>query len=148
MPRVELAPVGPDERPALEGLVRAWYAEDGMAFDARRQGKALRALAAGDPYGLAWLVRHAGETVGYAVVALGFSLESGGRDALIDELYIVPAARGRGLGGQVLALIEREARGRGLKRLYLEVAHGNRAQNLYRRAGFARHRRYLMSKDL
>jgi ribosomal protein S18 acetylase RimI-like enzyme len=81
-------------------------------------------------------------------VALGFSLESGGRDALIDELYIAPAARGRGRGGAVLALIEREARGRGLKRLYLEVAHGNRAVELYRRAGFSDHRRYLMSKDL
>jgi ribosomal protein S18 acetylase RimI-like enzyme len=148
MREVVLAPAGPDERAALEALVRAWYAEGDLRFDAERQGKALDALTAGDPLGLAWLVRHAGATVGYVVVALGFSLESGGRDALIDELYIVPAARGRGLGGEVLALIEREAHGRGLKRLYLEVAHGNRAVELYRRAGFVDHRRYLMSKDL
>lgn len=148
MPDVELAPVGPDERPALEALVRAYYAEPGMAFDEQRHGAALAALAAGDPYGLAWLVREAGAIVGYVVVALGFSLESGGRDALIDELYIAPAARGRGLGGAVLALVEREARARGLKRIYLEVAHGNRAVGLYRRAGFSDHRRYLMSKDL
>ena len=47
--------------------------------------------------------------VGYVVVTLGFSLESGGRDGFIDELYIAPAARGRGIGAKVLALVEREA---------------------------------------
>lgn len=148
MPEVVLAPAAAGDRAALEALVRAWYAEDGIRFDPGRQGAALDALTAGEPSGLAWLIHHAGETVGYVVVALGFSLESGGRDALIDELYVVPSARGRGLGGAVLALIEGEARRRGLKRLYLEVAHGNRAVDLYRRAGFVDHRRYLMSKDL
>jgi len=115
MPEVALAPAGPGERAALEALVRAWYAEGGLRFDAGRQGAALAALTAGDPFGLAWLVRHAGATVGYVVMAQGFS---------------------------------RDARGRGLQRLYLEVAHGNRALDLYRRAGFLDHRRYLMSKDL
>jgi ribosomal protein S18 acetylase RimI-like enzyme len=56
--------------------------------------------------------------------------------------------RGRGIGAQVLALVEHEARVRGLARLYLEVAHGNPALSLYRRAGFTDHRRHLMSKFL
>src|SRR5918996_6338733 len=93
-----LATVGPGDRAALEPLVRAYYAEDGLAFDQRRQGAALTALLAGDPLCLAWLVRLAGESVGYVVVSLGFSLESGGRDGFIDELYIAPAARGGGIG--------------------------------------------------
>ena len=49
---------------------------------------------------------------------------------------------------RVLALVEDEARAHALKRLYLEVAHGNPALALYRRAGFVDHRRYLMSKSL
>ena len=56
--------------------------------------------------------------------------------------------RGRGIGARVLALVEQEARGRGLQRLYLEVGHGNPAHGLYRRAGFVDQRRYLMSKFL
>lgn len=143
-----LTPVGPGDRAALEAMVRAYYAEDGLAFDERCQGAALAALLDGDPLGLAWLVRLADATIGYVVLTLGFSLESGGRDGFIDELYIAPPARDRGLGAKVLALIECEARAQGLKRLYLEVGHDNPAQGLYRRAGFVDHRRYLMSKPL
>jgi ribosomal protein S18 acetylase RimI-like enzyme len=145
---VALVPLGPGDRAALEPMVRGYCAEDGLAFDERRQGAAIAALLDGDALGLAWLVRQAGAIVGYVVLTLGFSLESGGRDGFIDELYIVPPLRGRGLGADVLALVEREARGRGLKKLYLEVGHDNPARALYRRAGFVDHRRYLMSKPL
>lgn len=143
-----LVPVGQGDRAALEAMVRAYYAEDGLTFDERRQGAALSALVANDPLCLAWLVQSAGETVGYVVVTVSFSVESGGRDGFIDELYIAPSMRGRGIGAQVLSLVEHEARARGLARLYLEVAHGNPALSLYRRAGFTDHRRHLMSKFL
>jgi GNAT superfamily N-acetyltransferase len=143
-----LAPVGPHDRAALEPLVRAYYAEDFLAFDERRQGTALAALLDGDPLCLAWLVRLEGATIGYVVVTLGFSIESGGRDGFIDEFFIVPPMRGRGIGARVLALVEQEARRQGLERLYLEVGHGNRAKSLYRRAGFVDHPRHLMSKFL
>jgi ribosomal protein S18 acetylase RimI-like enzyme len=145
---VVLAPVGPGDRAALEPMVRAYYAEDGLAFDEQRQGAALTAVLDGDPLCLAWLVRIADATVGYVVLTLGFSLESGGRDGVIDELFVAPSVRGRGIGAKVLALIDQEARARDLKRLYLEVGHDNPARGLYRRAGFVDHRRYLMSKYL
>jgi ribosomal protein S18 acetylase RimI-like enzyme len=145
---VVLAPVGPGDRAALEPMVRAYYAEDGLAFDEARQGAALAAMLDGDPLCLAWLVRVADATVGYVVVTLGFSLESGGRDGVIDELFVAPSMRGRGIGAKVLALVEQEARARGLNRLYLEVGHDNPAQGLYRRAGFVDHGRHLMSKYL
>jgi len=145
---VALVPAGPRDRAALEAMVRAYYAEDGLTFDERRQGAAIGAVLDGDPLSLAWLVQHAGAVAGYVVLTLGFSLESGGRDGFVDELYIAPPARGRGLGGLVLVLVEREASALGLKRLYLEVGHDNPAQGLYRRAGFVDHRRYLMSKPL
>jgi ribosomal protein S18 acetylase RimI-like enzyme len=143
-----LVAVGPADRPALEPMVRAYYAEDGLELDERRQGAALSALLAGDPLCLAWLIQLAGETIGYVVVTVGFSVESGGRDGFIDELYVAPAMRGRGVGARVLALVEHQARARGLGRLLLEVAHGSPALNLYRRAGFTGHPRHLMSKFL
>jgi ribosomal protein S18 acetylase RimI-like enzyme len=143
-----LVPAGPGDRAALEAMVRAWYAEEGLAFDERRQGAALTAVLEGDALAFAWLVRHQGAMVGYVVLTLGFSLESGGRDGFVDELYIAPAMRNRGLGAKVLGLVEREASSRGLNKLYLEVGHDNPAQGLYRRAGFIDHRRHLMSKPL
>ena len=66
-----------------------------------------------------------GGPVGYVVLTWSFSIESGGLDGYIDELFLLPEVRGRGLGRRVLALAEQEARRLGLLRLYLEVEHGN-----------------------
>jgi ribosomal protein S18 acetylase RimI-like enzyme len=90
------------------------------------------------------LVRLDGRVIGYVVLTWSFSLESGGLDGYIDELFLEPEVRGRGIGTRVLAQAVLEARRRGCLRLCLEVEHGNPAINLYRRAGFVDHRRHLM----
>ena len=54
--------------------------------------------ARGHPLARAWLIREGGRVVGYAVLGLGFGIEYGGADAFVDDLYLVPEARGRGLG--------------------------------------------------
>jgi GNAT superfamily N-acetyltransferase len=43
------------------------------------------------------------EAVGYIVVTLGYSMEYGGRDAFVDDLFLAAAHRGRGLGTAALA---------------------------------------------
>ncbi len=144
----DLVPVASADLTVLEGLVRAYYAEDGLTFHEQRQPDALARLVEGEALGRAWLVRQGARVVGYVVLTWSFSVESGGLDGYVDELFLAPEVRGRGLGARVLALAELEARRLGLLRLYLEVEHGNRALNLYRRAGFVDHHRHLMSKRL
>ena len=143
-----LAPLRPADLALLESMVRAYYVEDGHSFDAARQRAALAALVEGEPLGRGWLVMLAGRPVGYAVLTLGFSIEAGGCEGCLDELFLVPEVRGRGVGRRVLGLVEEEARRLGVRRLFLEVEHGNQAGALYRRAGFVDHRRHLMSKPL
>jgi GNAT superfamily N-acetyltransferase len=143
-----LIPLAPGDLPLLECFVRASYIDDGHEFHEERQTAALGALVAGGALGHGWLVRHGETAVGYVVLALGFSIEAGGCEACVDELYLVPEARGRGLGARILAWLEDEARRRGVQRLFLEVEPGNRAITLYRRAGFVDHGRYLLSKRL
>jgi hypothetical protein len=46
-----------------------------------------------------WLVRKADSLIGYIAVCYSYSIEFGGRDAFIDEFYIVAAERGKGTGG-------------------------------------------------
>jgi ribosomal protein S18 acetylase RimI-like enzyme len=145
---VRLAAVVRTDLPLLEQLVRAYYAEDGHAFRDDRQLPALAALAEGEAFGRAWLIRLGARSVGYAVLAFSFSVEAGGPEACIDEIYILPEVRKRGIGRRVLALLEREARGQGVRRMFLEVARHNRAIGLYRRAGYLDHDRFLMSKRL
>jgi len=142
-----LIPVHTEDLATLEAMVRAYYDEDGLAFG-EGQVRALKALVERDCHGLVWFVEQADETIGYVILTLGFSVESGGRDGFVDELYVTRPWRGRGIGAKVLVLVEREAGARGLLKLYLEVEHGNRAKVLYRRVGFSDHQRHLMSKPL
>jgi hypothetical protein len=49
-------------------------------------------------FGLAWLIPDSATAVGYTVLCFGYSLEYLGRDAFIDEFYLVESHRGRGRG--------------------------------------------------
>jgi ribosomal protein S18 acetylase RimI-like enzyme len=150
----EIIPTMPVLRPAtsadvepLLGLVEAFHSEDGYPFrEEETRINLLRLL--GDPQlGRLWVVEDAGALAGYLVLALGFSLEFRGRDAFVDELYLAPSHRGRGLGKQALALAEAACRELGVRALHLEVERDNdEALGLYRKAGFVDHDRYLMTK--
>ena len=87
---------------------------------------------------------------GYIVLTIGYSLERGGRDAFIDELFVRAERRGCGLGAQAVAIAEAGARRRGVRAVHLEVDHTNeRARRLYERVGFSLRQRYqLMTKVL
>ena len=106
-------------------------------------------LLRGDAFGYGWLIRVNDVPVGVVIVSLGFSVEYGGYDAFIDELYIAPPFRRRGLATRALKFAERFCRERDVTTVHLEVARGNRAANaVYRRAGFRTHGLVLMSKAM
>jgi ribosomal protein S18 acetylase RimI-like enzyme len=139
----------PASRPHLEALAREYLAESGERFDAGRHGRAIDMLIAGDPIGRGWLIEIEGVAQGYVVVCLGFSIEHGGYDSFIDELYVRPAFRGQGLGRAALAHAEAYLRSRGVRTIHLLVDRDNDvARGLYRRQSFVDHARLLMSKDL
>ena len=100
-------------------------------------------------YGRMWLVCLDQQIVGYVILTLGYSFEYRGRDAFIDELYVEPEFRRRGLGRLAMQFIERQAREMGVNAVHLEVDPGNDAAlALYRRAAYENHDRYLMTKWL
>jgi ribosomal protein S18 acetylase RimI-like enzyme len=124
--------------------------EDALDFDLQRIERGLAALWAQPELGevLLWLTAQ-GEVVGYAVLTRCFSIEMGGRYGLLDELYLGPAARGRGWGGQAIVLVEARARALGLDLLRMEVNHHNgAAKRLYQRMGYHDDARDQLSKHL
>jgi ribosomal protein S18 acetylase RimI-like enzyme len=148
MATVELVQVGPAQEGTLLELARAFHAEDGHPLTARGAA-AIGLIARGHPLGRAWLVHEGAELVGYAVLCLGFGIEYGGADAFVDDLYLVPGARGRGLGTAVMARLEDEARAMGLAALFLVVDPENLpARRLYDRRGFEGTHWLLMAKRL
>jgi ribosomal protein S18 acetylase RimI-like enzyme len=132
----------------LLDLARAFHREDGHPLSPEGEG-ALRQIVSGEPMARCWLIRHAEEAIGYVVLTLGYSIEHGGRDGFIDDLYLVPAARGSGAGAAVLDFALDRARHLGIQTLHLEVdAANDRANALYRSRGFADNGRRLMSLRL
>jgi ribosomal protein S18 acetylase RimI-like enzyme len=81
------------------------------------------------------------------VLCFGYSLEWLGRDAFVDELYLLPEYRRRGWGRKTMEFVEEQARAAGVRTLHLEVVRQNAAAvDLYRKLGFAEHRSTLLSK--
>ena len=107
-------------------------------------------LMSREEWGGVWLICVDGRPVGYIVLTWGFSLEFGGRDAIVDELYLEASHRGKGLGQQALAFAETVCQTQNIQALHLEVDRDNhQAQAFYDRVGFEKRANYfLMSKRL
>lgn len=138
----------PNDLDTLLALAQAFHAEDGHVLDLGGR-QALAAIVAGEPMARAWVFELDGRAIGYGVVTLGFSVEHGGRDGFLDDLYLAPEARGRGLGRRAMEFLEGEALRLGIRVLHLEVGRDNaRAGALYEGRGFRENGRRLMSKRL
>ncbi|WP_233198756.1 MULTISPECIES: GNAT family N-acetyltransferase [Luteimonas] len=146
---LQVRPAGPQDEAMLLTLMRAFYAEDRIVFEPVRVTAALRTLLADPDCGAVLLLGDGDAVHGYLAVTRGFSLEHGGRFALLDELYLADAARGRGWGGEALRAAIALARGWQVASLRLEVHHHNpRAKALYARLGFVDDHRDMLSLDL
>ncbi len=77
-------------------------------------------------YGAVWVLRDAGAIVGYLALCVGYSLELGGRDAFIDEVFVQPAYRGKGHGTRLIEAALETARASGVQAVHLTVERGNR----------------------
>lgn len=130
-------------------LTQEFYTVEHLTLHERRARGAVEELLAHRALGAIFLVSLDAAVVGYGVITFGFSLEFHGRFALLDEPYLRDSARGRGLGKACLAFVEEFCRHEGIASIRLEVAHDNeRAQAIYRRAGYAGHNRDLLTKLL
>jgi len=117
-------------------------------FDELIVRKNLSELLQNAAYGVIYLARDQQSPVAYLVICFDFSLEYRGKGAWVDELFVEPTHRGQGIGTRLLDLAESASLENGAQTLHLEVSHGNRAIELYRRRGFVDHHRYLMTKWL
>ncbi len=138
-----------DDVPLLVELMQEFYAESAMPLEPR-QAAASFAQLLGDPArGAVWLLGAGEAWAGYVVLAVGFSMEYGGLDAFVDDLYVRPRFRRRGLGRLALCTLLAEGRRRGVRALHLEVGRDNEAARaLYARFGFRDNDRQLLTLRL
>lgn len=140
----------PDDLARLLPMVEAFHAEQGIASDIPKREAALVPLLEGSPHGAVYMVGPSKGPIGYIVITFGWSVEFGGLDGFIDEIYIRPGVRGRGVGSEVISALTAMLKSVGMKALHLEVEPDNeRALRLYKRCHFkTRDGYFLMSRVL
>lgn len=138
-----------EDLPRLTSMVEAFHAEHGIAQDDDTRRAALLPLLEGSPLGVIYIIGPRNSPVGYVAISFGWSIEMGGIDGFIDEIWIRPAVRSKGMGGEALRALIVALRDAGVTALHLEVKHGSSVATLYERLGFTRRDGYeLMTAAL
>lgn len=127
----------PDDLDRLLPLVAAFHDEAGIVQSDSTRRAALLPMLEGSPHGVTYLIGPGRAPIGYIVISFGWSVEFGGLDGYVDEFYIRPGVRGRGIGSEVMVSLPKALAGAGLKALHLEVRRDNeKVRALYHKLRF------------
>ena len=136
-----------DDLDALVGLGAEYCDADGHVFDEDTVRAGFAGVVADDTHGVALVAELDGNLIGYAVISWGWSIEIGGLDVVLDEIYVRP--KGLGIGGALLSAAVAACRAKGAKRVFLETEPDNdRARRWYSSVGFEIEPSIWMSKEL
>lgn len=123
---------GPGDLDRLVDLHREFCAIDSHPFDLARATAAFTPLLDDDRHGVVWIVD---SPPAYAVLTWGWSIEAGGAEAVLDEVFV--SERDSGVGSSLMQHLLADGRRRGLARVLLETETPNhRVRGFYERHGF------------
>lgn len=119
-------------------MAREFYATDAVLIHVGEEHflSTFDELMRSDEYAICYIFELDGKTVGYSLLAKTYSQEAGGLVLWIEEIYVSPEFRGRGIGKAFFDFILKN-KPRDVKRLRLEVERENEgAVRLYKSFGF------------
>ena len=92
------------------------------------------------------LVAQQEEIIAYSILTWGWGIESGGQEALVDEMFVKAEQRNQGIGETLLRKTLDRAKEQGVKVVFLETERENpRSRDLYKRIGFSEESSVWMS---
>lgn len=147
---LHISRIGREHSPAAFDLLRRFFTEEGFATPLDQVRDSLDVMI-GHPATAVFLAWQTGAPVAVATVSYTPSLEHG-LYAELEDLYVLPEARGRGLARSLVEACCEWCRARGCSSLEVcvtpeaEVAH--RLTQFYDRLGFTNTDRSLLSRSL
>lgn len=124
-----------DEK-AILSLLRIYCEEAQTPLTDEHLRAGLRPLLSENSHGVV-LVAETDQIVGYSILTWGWGIESGGQEALVDEMLITPSERGKGIGQKLMQASLNRANEQGVKVVFLETERDNpRSRKLYQKLGF------------
>jgi GNAT superfamily N-acetyltransferase len=146
---IQLSDVSSDQLGPLLDMMQEFNALEDIPWSREDVTPAVMRLLDSPELGVIAHILEGSTLRGYVVLTWGFDLEWAGRDAFLTELYLLPSARGRGLGRRALPLIEELARRRGARAVHQMVRpEKHAALQLYSGAGYSSPPRTFLTKDL
>ena len=119
-------------------MAREFYATDAVLLRVADKNllSTFDELMRSDDYAVCYIFELDGEVAGYSLLAKTFSQEAGGQVLWIEEIYVLPKFRSRGIGKKFFRFLL-DNRPRSVKRVRLEVERDNEgAVRLYKSFGF------------
>ncbi len=131
-------------------LAREFYSSDAVShrIPPEYHIRTFDELMRSDTYAQCYIFEYNNEVAGYALTAKTFSQEAGGMVVWIEEIYVVPHMRCKGIGKEFFRYIYSDI-DKSVTRLRLEICPDNkRAALLYKNAGFENMEYLQMVNDL
>lgn len=131
-------------------LLQRFFHEEGFDTPAAAMRSSLGAML-GSPSSAVFLAWLEGKAVGVATVTTSLGIEYG-RSAEMEDLYVLPEVRGRGIAATLTEAVCEWCRGEGVTAVLVtvtpegEAAHG--LLDYYRRHGFANTGRVILERAL
>lgn len=105
------------------------------------------AMVDGSPFAEGYIFEDESKSAGYCFLTRNYSTEVGGMCLWMEELFVLPEYRSRGVGREFFKFLEQEKRGE-ICRIRMEVEPCNtRAMALYEKLGFSKLDYVQMVKD-
>jgi len=146
---VHFQPAQPENLPEFLSMMEDFYALFDYPFNPESATKSYYELLNNPALGRVWVIQSDSQIIGYIALVFGFSFGYGGRDAMLDELYLTADSRGQGIGNQTMGFLEDQVRLMGIEALHLEVESDNlKALDLYKGRGFKGSNRIFLTKKL
>ena len=134
---MEIRSATENDIPALMPLMRAYcdfYEADPPDRGLDEMARAL--IASEDDQGMLLVADEGGGAVGFAAVGWKWSSLRGARIAVLEDLFVVPEARGRGAADALIEACAERARDNGAPVVtWLTAPDNHRAQAVYNRVG-------------
>ena len=135
--------------PQLLRFMQAFYAIDQYPFNVDTAEKNLDRFIENPDLGRIWVIGDKNQYIGYIILTFGFSFEYQGRDAFIDEFFLIPEVRGKGIGKKILETVINKTSSLGVKAIHLEVeTHNEAGSRLYKSLDFKGNNRALLTRKL
>jgi GNAT superfamily N-acetyltransferase len=117
--------------------MKEYYQIEKKEFDRANSISAIKLLFKHPEFGSLWMIKRGGISIGYFCLAYNYSLDIGGRDCFLDEIYIEEQHRRLGIGTLILEQISDFLRKNEFKGIHLLVYDFNApAIHFYEKLGF------------